>query len=120
MGKAPATYPPPFARNLPVNCNIGSGQGDHHTGWPDPFRQLPGWPYVPSITTTLSLFGQFLGGNRIAERKATRLSRVWDDSYEEVLKAPFLRTVVVILEIWPESGANPVAAIFGANKRSEG
>ena len=58
---------------------------------------------VPSITTTFPKFGQFLAGNRFAEGKATKLSSAWSGRHEEVLKVPFLRTVVVILEVWPES-----------------
>ena len=42
-------------------------------------------------------FGQFLAGNRFAEGKTTKLSSAWAGRHEEVLKAPFLRTVVVIL-----------------------
>ena len=57
----------------------------------------------PSITTTLLRFGQFLAGNRFAKGKAARLSRAWAGRHEEVLKVPFLRSVVVILEVWPES-----------------
>ena len=75
---------------------------------------------VPSITTTLPQFGQFLGGSCFAEGKATKLSSMWSGRHEEVLKVPFLRTVVVILEIWPESGVGRPAAILGVNKHSEG
>ena len=52
---------------------------------------------LPSITTTLPQFGQFLGGTCFAEGKATKLSSVWSGRHEEVLKVPLLRTVVVIL-----------------------
>ena len=52
---------------------------------------------LPSTTTTVPQFGQLLAGNRFAEGKATKLSRVWASRHEEVLKVPFLRTVVVIL-----------------------
>ena len=45
----------------------------------------------------LVTFGQFLAGNRFAEGKTTKLSSAWAGRHEEVLKAPFLRTVVVIL-----------------------
>ena len=38
-----------------------------------------------------------MAGNRFAEGKATKLSSTWAGSHEEVLKIPFLRTVVVIL-----------------------
>ena len=76
--------------------------------------------HSPSITTTLLRFGQFLAGNRFAKSKAARLSRAWAGRYEAALKVPFLRSVVVILEIWPESGVSPVVAILGINKRSEG
>ena len=52
---------------------------------------------VPSITTTLPQFGQFLTGNRFAEGKTTKASSMWAGRYEEVLKVLFLRSVVVIL-----------------------
>ena len=58
---------------------------------------------VPSITTTLLRFGQFLAGNRFAKGKAARLSRAWAGRYEEVLKVPFLRSVVVILAACPRN-----------------
>ena len=45
----------------------------------------------------LVTFGQFLAGNRFAEGKTTKLSSAWAGRHEEVLKGPFLRTVVVIL-----------------------
>ena len=51
----------------------------------------------PSITTTLPKFGQFLARNRFAETKVTKLSSAWAGRHGEVLKAPFLRSVVVIL-----------------------
>ncbi len=38
-----------------------------------------------------------MAGNRFTEGKATKLSIAWADRHEEVLKVPFLRTVVVIL-----------------------
>ena len=47
----------------------------------------------------LVTFGQFLAGNRFAEGKTTKLSSAWAGRHEEVLKGPFLRTVVVIL-VW--------------------
>ena len=50
-----------------------------------------------SITTTLPKFGQFLAGNRFAKTKNTKLSSAWAGRHGEVLKAPFLRSVVVIL-----------------------
>ena len=50
-----------------------------------------------SITTTLPKFGQFLAGNRFAETKDTKLSSAWAGRHGEVPKAPFLRSVVVIL-----------------------
>ncbi len=55
------------------------------------------FPRFSSITTTLLRFGQFLAGNRFAKGKAARLSRAWAGRHEEVLKVPFLRSVVVIL-----------------------
>ena len=62
---------------------------------------------TPSITTTLPPFGSHLVSfwpeNRFAEGKTTKLSSAWAGRHEEVLKGPFLRTVVVILEVWPES-----------------
>ena len=58
-------------------------------------RELSG--QISSITTTLLRFGQFLAGNRFAKGKAARLSRAWAGRHEEVLKVPFLRSVVVIL-----------------------
>ena len=47
----------------------------------------------------LVTFGQFLAGNRFAEGKTTKLSSAWAGRHEEVLKGPFLRTVVVILAV---------------------
>ena len=47
----------------------------------------------------LVTFGQFLAGNRFAEGKTTKLSSAWAGRHEEVLKGPFLRTVVVILVV---------------------
>ena len=55
----------------------------------------------PSITTTLLRFGLFLAGHRFAKGKAARLSRAWAGRYEEALKVPFLRSVVVILAARP-------------------
>ena len=52
----------------------------------------------------LVTFGQFLAGNRFAEGKTTKLSSAWAGRHEEVLKGPFLRTVVVILELYKEAG----------------
>ena len=49
------------------------------------------------VTTTLPSFGQFLAGNRFAEGKTTKLSSALAGRHEEVLKVPFWRTVVVIL-----------------------
>ena len=51
----------------------------------------------PSITTTLPQSGSVLAGNRFMEGKATKLSSAWAGSHEEVLKVPFLRSVIVIL-----------------------
>ena len=59
---------------------------------------------LPSITTTLPQFSQFMAGNRLTEGKATKLSIAWAGRHEEVLKVLFFRTVVVILESWPETG----------------
>ena len=63
--------------------------------------RLLGGRNTPSITTTLPKFGQFLAGNRFAETKDTKLSSAWAGRHGEVLKAPFLRTVVVILGVRP-------------------
>ena len=71
----------------------------------DPGESSP--DHSPSITTTLPQFGQFLGGTCFAEGKATKLSSVWSGRHEEVLKVPLLRTVVVILEVWPETPILP-------------
>ena len=50
--------------------------------------------FCPSITTTLPKFGQFLAGNRFTEGKATEQSSAWAGRHEELLKVPFLRTVM--------------------------
>ena len=71
---------------------------------------------VPSTTTTVPQFGQLLAGNRFAEGKATKLSRVWASRHEEVLKVPFLRTVVVVLG----SSATPPSASSSASGTSTG
>ena len=51
-------------------------------------------------------FGQFLAGNRLAKGKATKQSSAWTGRHKEVLKAPLLQCVVVILGLglatsWP-------------------
>ena len=63
---------------------------------------IPPWLWF-SITTTLPQFSQFMAGNRLTEGKTTKLSITWAGRHEEVLKVLFFRTVVVILEVWPES-----------------
>ena len=59
--------------------------------------------HTASITTTFPQFSQFMAGNRFTEGKSTKLSIACVGRHEEVLKVPFFRTVVVILEAWPES-----------------
>ena len=66
-------------------------------GVPERIRSDNGPEFTASITTTLLRFGQFLAGIRFAKGKAARPSRAWAGRYEEALKVPFLRSVVVIL-----------------------
>ena len=54
-------------------------------------------PPSTSITTTHAQFSKVRGENRFTEAKATRLSTVWVDSHNMLLKVSFLRTDVVIL-----------------------
>ena len=61
---------------------------------------------LTSITTTLPQSGSVLAGNRFVEGKATKLSSAWAGSHEEVLKVPFLRSVVVILGVDTGSSMN--------------
>ena len=48
---------------------------------------------------TLPQFGRFLAGNRFVEGNAAKLSSAWTGRYEQVLKVPYLRSVVLILAI---------------------
>ena len=81
---------------------------------------IPGHPSLncrcnTSTTTTVPQFGQLLAGNRFAEGKATKLSRVWASRHEEVLKVPFLRTVVVVLGGTGLVGSTDNVAPFSAH-----
>ena len=62
----------------------------------------------------LKLVG-FLAGNRFPEGRATKLASAWAGRHEEVLKVPFLRTVVVILDA---KGISPNAGL-GAGEPAE-
>ena len=57
-----------------------------------------------------------MAGNRFAEGKATKLSSTWAGSHEEVLKIPFLRTVVVILGRLCKRGVRPRSGGYRADR----
>ena len=99
MEKEYGTSEKPSMRNTPFGtCNTGRSLVYASTLGSRSKARRPS-----SITTTLHQIGWLVSGNCIGERTGAKLSCKLAYSREGIPKSPFMPTVVVILEVWPES-----------------